>query len=104
VSWVADRRHGFVGYEPPAGNATPQPRFVLDKLPREVAMATPAELMEKTRREFDFYFHVAGHEAPAFSGGVWDAWPARATQVLAVMQQETAIIREVQRAEERRRG
>jgi hypothetical protein len=109
VAWEADRRHGFIGYEPPPDDkATPQPRFRLDgetAIEAEVARATPRELTQAVWRELDLYFFTQSHpESPAFSGGVWDEWPARDAQALADLKQEAAIIRAVQDAERRRRG
>jgi len=61
--------------------------------------------MRKVARELDIFFHVSAHpEAPPFSGGVWDEWPARDAEALAVCKQERDIIWAVQAAERRRHG
>ena len=70
-----------------------------------MATASIDEVLRRSWRELDVYFFTQAHaEAPAFSGGVWDEWPARDADALAVMKQEAAIIGAVQDAERRRRG
>lgn len=91
---------GFFGWHPATKDTTSQPlhRQVLD------IMTALAE----TRRAVDLYTKARVHSnAPAFSGGVLDAWPAWAVQAFAILRQEEMRVQawlESERAKEQPHG
>jgi hypothetical protein len=47
------------------------------------------EALEVAMPLLEVWWHVRKHpDAPAFSGGVWDAWPARDADVCAIARLE----------------
>lgn len=87
MKWEADQRSGFIGWEAPekAGHA-PQP------LHRGVVDIDAA--FRRCRHELDLFAEARKHpDAPAFTGGVVDSWPAWAVDALAIGREEEVSIR-----------
>ena len=82
MKWEADQRSGFFGWSPPRRKGeAPQPRFfaVVDL---EAALASVGDIIDA------WVATRAWPDAPPFSGGILDAWPARLTQGLAICREE----------------
>ncbi len=77
MKWQADQRSGFFGWSPPCRKGeAPQPRFsaVVDI---DEALAAVGDIINAWRQ------CLAWPDAPPFSGGILDAWPARMAEGLA---------------------
>lgn len=82
---------GFFGWKPATendeGKRIPAQPLYMVRVDIKVALAATEELMElwlDTQKQ---------PSAPAFSGGVLDAWPAYAVDALAIARDETTVIR-----------
>lgn len=96
MKWKADQRNGYFGYAP-AGDG---PWQFLHKARVDInaALAATGELM-------DLWLDTQKQpNAPAFSGGVLDAWPAYAVDALAIARDEYSLIRAFLMQEAERRG
>lgn len=97
MKWRADQRDGYFGYAPAKEGEAAQ---FLHKARVDIraAIAATEDLMElwlDTQKQ---------PNAPAFSGGVLDAWPAYAVDALAIARDEYALIRVFLLQEAERRG
>ena len=87
MKWEADQRDGTIGWNPPKRQGEePQSRM------RATVDIDEALTDAKTLAVLDVWWDVRAHEAPAFSGGVRDAWPALMVEGLAVCKAESMAI------------
>ncbi len=88
--WEAHQRMGFFGWTPDGAGPLQmrwQARVDLERARRQVA--------DITQR----WWAMMAWDAPPFSGGVLDAWPARLADGLAVCKSEWAAIQAALKAE-----
>lgn len=82
MKWEADQRSGWFGWTAPARKGeAPQPRHVA-AVDIDEALAAVGDILDAWRA------CVAWPDAPPFSGGVLDSWPARMAEGLAVCRAE----------------
>lgn len=77
MRWEQHQSLGFFGFDVQAAKGVaPQMRHC-----RTVDLA---EALRVTERTISIWRASRAHQAPAFSGGVWDSWPARESAELEV--------------------
>lgn len=92
---MQDQRIGYFGWQEQTNGAAPQPLYKA-KVDIKRAVAESADLM-------DLWTQMQKYpEAPPFSGGVLDAWPAEAVDAIAIAREETATLVEHLRGERAR--
>lgn len=83
MTWLAHQRQGFFGWT--VQRPSPQPRHL--------ATVDVAEACERASDVLEaFWATLRWPNAPPFSGGVLDAWPARMADGLAVARDEWAAV------------
>ena len=88
MKWEAHQASGFFGLD--TGNAGASvPRYT-SRVDITQALAEVDDVLEVWAATATW-----GEAAPPFSGGVWDSWPARMAQGLAVCRAEMNAVREL---------
>lgn len=80
MTWEAHQAHGFFGF-----SYDGQPR-------REARVDIKEALAESEGFRERFWKWLQWPQAQPFSGGVWDAWPARDADALAFARREWAVV------------
>lgn len=92
MTWLAHQAHGFFGF-----SADGQPRWK-GAVDVEEAMAEVGDVVDA------FFAWLSWQDAPPFTGGVLDAWPARMAQGLAMAKREWAAIQAHVRKQAKQEG
>lgn len=82
MTWASHQRSGYFGERPPVEKeSAPQPIHM--------AVVDIDDAIEEASPLLEAWWHVRKHpDSPPFSGGVYDAWPARDADVCAVARDE----------------
>ncbi len=87
MKWEQDQSDGVLGWNPPRKGETAQPRWTNAVTDLDEVFSDP-----QVRAVLDRWGAARLHEAPAYSGGVLDVWPALMVDGLAVCRHEEAVI------------